>query len=76
MKHWDERDRADVEPVRLSRAERKRVRAMFAQVPAHRRRRAQAHPGSMIGVALAFATLAALAWALAPSGPVSAKILP
>ncbi len=75
MKHWDERERADVKPARLSRGERKRVRAMFAQIPVHRRRREPMHPGSVIGVALAFATLAALAWALSPSGPVSGKIL-
>ena len=76
MKHWDERERTDVEPVRLTRAERKRVRAMFADIPEHRRQRQAAHPETMIGVALALAVLAALAWALAPSGPVSPKILP
>ncbi|MCL6684024.1 hypothetical protein [Sphingomonas alba] len=76
MKHWDETDVADCKPIRLSRADRKRLRAMFAHVPEHRRRREPTHPGSIIGVALAFATLAALAWALAPAGPVSPKILP
>ena len=77
MKHWDERDVADVRPTRLSREERRRVRAMFADIPAHRRRARVAHPETLIGVALAFAALAALAWALAPSGgPVSAKLLP
>ncbi len=76
MKHWDERERADVDLVRLSRAERKRLRAMFADIPAHRRRREPAHPGSIIGVAMAFAVLAGLLWALAPSGPVSGKLLP
>lgn len=77
MKHWDERERTDVEPVRLSRAERKRVRAMFADIPEHRRQRQPMHPGSVIGVALAFAVLAGLAWAMAPGGgPVSPKILP
>ena len=77
MKHWDERDVADVRPQRLSRQERKHLRAMFADVPAHRRRPQATHPETLIGVAMAFAALAALAWALAPGGgPVSPKILP
>jgi hypothetical protein len=76
MKHWDERDVADVRPVRLSRAERRRLRAMFAEQPAHRRRHEAPHVGSMIGVALAFAVLAGLAWAVSPADPVSARLLP
>jgi hypothetical protein len=76
MKHWGERDLADVQPVRLSRAERKRVRALFAEVPAHRRSNEAPHVGSLIGVALAFAVLAGLAWAIIPADPVSPKILP
>ena len=75
MKHWDERDLLDARPARLSPAERRRLRAMFAEQPAHRRRREPLDIGSVIGVALAFAVLAALAWALAPAAPVSAKIL-
>ena len=76
MKHWNERDVADVTPARLTRAERKRVRALFAQIPEHRRDRNPPHVASIIGVALAFAVLASLAWALAPTDPISSKILP
>ena len=76
MKHWDESELADARPVRLSRAERKRLRALFAEPPAHRHRREPTNIGSVIGVALAFTVLAALAWAVAPADPVSSKVLP
>jgi len=77
MKHWDERDVADVAPARLTRAERQHLRAMFADIPAHRRHRSTVHPETLIGVAMAFTALAALAWLLAPGGgPVSPEILP
>ena len=76
MKHWVENDFGDAAPARLTRAERKRLRALFAQVPAHRRDRSPPHVGSIIGVALAFAVLASLAWAVAPADPISSKILP
>ena len=76
MKRWDGPDLADVTPTRLSRAERKRVRALFAQVPPHRRHRGPPDVGSIIGVALAFAMLAGIAWAIVPADPVSPKLLP
>jgi hypothetical protein len=76
MKHWDERDVTDVRTVRLTRAERKRLRALFAQVPDHRRDRSPPHVGSLIGVALSFAVLVGIAWAIVPADPVSPKILP
>jgi hypothetical protein len=75
MKHWDDRDAADCRPVRLSRAERKRLRAMFAERPAHRPA-VRPHAGSVIGLALAVTVLAGLAWALAPADPVSSRLLP
>jgi hypothetical protein len=76
MKHWDNPDLAEVARARLTRAERKRVRALFAQVPPHRRDRRPPDVGSIIGVAMALAVLAGIAWAIVPADPVSPKLLP
>ena len=73
MKHWDGLDE-DVAPLRLSRRERRRIRAMFAEQPAGRRQE-KPHVGSLIGLALALAVVAGLAWAVAPVDPVSSKLM-
>ena len=73
MKHWGGRDRDDVAELPLTAAERARLRALFA-VPAHRRRQ-RTHIGSMIGAVLAVGLLVGLAVLLAPTDPISAKLL-
>lgn len=74
MKHWDGRDR-DTAELPLSKQERERLRAIFAENPAGRHHE-RPHIGSWIGLALALAVLAGLAWVMAPSDPVSHKLLP
>ena len=74
MKHWDERDLTDVRPVRLSRSDRKRLRALFAQQPKGRAKE-RPHVGSLIGLSMAIGMLVLLAVALAPGDPVSSRIL-
>ena len=73
MKHWDERDVADVEELRLPRPEEARLAEMLATRA--RPRREPVHVGSMIGLALALAVLAGLAWVLTPADPVSPTLL-
>ena len=73
MKHWDERERTDVAPARLSPRDRQRLRELLAAPP--RRKRADIQAGSMIGLVLAVGVLAALAWVLAPADPVSSKLI-
>jgi hypothetical protein len=75
MRHWDERERTDdLEPARLSRADRERLKELLEQ-PAHRKQR-QAGIHSLIGLALSLGVLVALAVTLAPGDVVSPKLLP
>jgi hypothetical protein len=73
MKHWDERERADVAPARLSRQDRLRLRALLGEAPPRPRQRL--HAGSMIGLALAIGLAVGLAFLLSPSDPVSTRLL-
>ena len=73
MKHWDGRDLPEAKELRLSRAERARLRALF-EAPAHRRQH-RTHVGSKIGLALAIGVLIGLAWALSPGEPVSSTLV-
>jgi hypothetical protein len=73
MKHWDERDVADVKPARLSREDRARLKELF-EVPAHRQQR-QSGLHSIIGLMLAVGVLVALAFALAPAEPISPRLI-
>ena len=72
MKHWDERERTDVTPARLSPRERQRLRELL-EPP--QRKRGEADVGSMIGLVLAVGILAGLAWLSSPSAPVSSKLI-
>ena len=73
MNHWDGRDLPEAKELRLSKAERARLRALF-EPPAHRRQH-RTHVGSKIGLALAIGVLIGLAWVLAPGDPISAKLV-
>ena len=73
MKHWDGRDRTDAIELRPARREGLRVRDLVRESP--KRRRAEPQIGSLIGLAFAVFFLAALAWAVAPSSPVSPQLL-
>ena len=73
MKHWDGQDAAEPNAPRLSRRERRALAHLF-ELPAHRRT-SRASMGSLIGLGLALAVLAGLAWALAPGDPISSKLL-
>ena len=72
MKHWDERERTDGAPARLSPRERQRLREMWKAPPQPRR---QSATGSLIGLTLAVTMVAALAWLLSPGSPVSPKLI-
>ena len=73
MKHWDGQDVAEPIAPRLSRRERRELAHLF-ELPAHRRT-SRAGMGSLIGLGLALAVLAGLAWALAPGEPISPDLL-
>lgn len=73
MKHWDGRDRDDAIQLDLPQRDRQRLAQGF-EAPVRPRRR-EPQTGSVIGLALALGLLAALAWMLAPSGPVSSNLL-
>ncbi len=73
MKHWDGQDAAEPIVPRLSRRERRQLAHLF-ELPPHRRQ-GRAHMGSLIGLGLALAVLAGLAWTLAPGDPVSPDLL-
>lgn len=73
MKHWDGFDAAEPIAPRLTQRERRELAHLF-DLPAHRRT-SRAHMGSLIGLGLALAVLAGLAWALAPSDPISRDLL-
>ena len=67
MKHWDGRDVADVTPLHVSRRERRRLRALFQQPPS----RGENPSGATIGLVLAMAVFAGLAWGLRSPAPVA-----
>ena len=73
MKHWDERERADVKALRLSPAERERLRALME--PPARQRRSEPQVHSLVGLAIALTVLVGLAVLLAPSDPVSSRLI-
>lgn len=72
MKHWD-----PSEPVsgaaRLSAGDRKRMDAILS-APPHPRGRMRPDLSSMVGLTLAIAFLAGVAWAVTPTNPVSAEV--
>ena len=72
MKHWDPSD-AVAGAARLSRADRKRVNAILNAQPITRGR-TRPDLSSMVGLTLAIAFLAGLAWAVTPTDPVSAEV--
>ena len=73
MKHWDGRDRDDAIPLRLPERDRQRIRELFMDAPKPKRGPSpQVH--SLIGLGLALGMLGLLAWALAPSSPVSPNL--
>lgn len=75
MKHWDGRDVAGVDELRLPRPDAARLEQMLPSPPPRaRRKEPQIH--SWIGLALSLVVLAGLAWAMTPAGPVSPKLLP
>ena len=73
MKHWDGRDRTEAVELRPARRDPARVRDLLREPPG--RRRGTPQTGSLIGLVLAVAFLVVLSWALAPSSPVSSKLL-
>ena len=72
MKHWDGRDLPEAIELRPARLET-RVRDLFRDPPKPKRREPQI--ASVIGLVLAVTLLVALSWALAPSSPVSSKLV-
>ena len=74
MKHWDGRDRDDATSLRLPERDRQRIREMFLDAPKPNRGAApQIH--SVIGLSLALGLLGLMAWALAPSSPISPDLM-
>ena len=72
MRHWDPSD-AVAGSARLSRADRKRLNAVLTAQPLTRGR-GRPDLGSLLGLTLAIACLAGLAWAVTPTDPVSAEV--
>jgi len=71
MKHWDGRDRDNVVPLRMPRRDRRRFASLFdVQAPAPAR--GDNPSATTIGVVLAMAMLAGLAWGLRSPEPVAA----
>ena len=75
MKHWDGRDLPEAIELRPDVPEAARLRAQLRESPRHRPRRAEPQIASLIGLVLAVGLLITLSWALAPSSPVSPKLL-
>jgi hypothetical protein len=73
MKHWDGRDRTEVIELRPARREVARIRDQLRESP--KPKRAQPQTASLIGLVLAVGFLAVLSWALAPSSPVSSRLI-
>jgi endonuclease YncB( thermonuclease family) len=71
MKHWDGRDRDHGVPLRLPRRDRRRLASLF-EVPAPAPTRGDNPSATTIGVVLAMAVLAGLAWGLRAPEPVAA----
>lgn len=72
MKHWDPANSlADSAP--LSSSERRRLAAIL-DCPPKTRGRARPDLSSMVGLTLALAFLAGIAWAVTPAEPVSAEL--
>ena len=74
MKHWDGRDRDDVTELRLAPPDRARLARIFGSPPLTRRRQPP-HTGSLIGLALAVGLLVGLAVLLAPTAPISSRLV-
>ena len=73
MKHWDGRDLPEAIELRPAEPEAARLRDQLRK--SYRPRRAEPQIASVIGLVLAVGMLVALSWALAPSSPVSPKLL-
>ena len=71
MKHWDGRDRNDVDQLRLSPLDRARL-APFVGRPVRR----EPMLPLVLGLAFSFILVFGLAWALAPVGPVDPSLMP
>jgi hypothetical protein len=71
MKHWEGRDRDLALPTR--RSPRSGLSDIFKAPVQPRRQPAQVH--SLIGLAITLTMLIFLAWALAPSDPVSPALM-
>lgn len=72
MKHWDPSE-AVTKAARLSAGDRKRMNAILT-AQAHPRGRTRPDLSSMVGLTLAIAFLAGIAWAVTPTNPVSAEV--
>jgi hypothetical protein len=75
MKHWDGRDLPEAIELRPDVPEAARLRAQLRESPRPSPRRAEPQIASLIGLVLAVGLLITLSWALAPSSPVSPKLL-
>jgi hypothetical protein len=72
VKHWDQSD-AVAGTARLSPGDRKRLAAML-DAPSQTRGRRRPDLSSVVGLTLALAFLAGIAWAVTPTDPVSAEV--
>jgi len=72
VKHWNPSD-AVAGAARLSAGERKRMDAILNAQPLPRGR-TRPDLSSMVGLTLAIAFLAGIAWAVTPTEPVSAEV--
>jgi hypothetical protein len=74
MRHWNDLDRDCAAPARLGEADRRRLEAALSGVERPARRTARPEPASWIGLTLALAFLAGMAWAVAPTSPVAKEV--
>jgi hypothetical protein len=72
VKHWDPSDSL-ADAARLSPGDHKRMAAMI-EASSKTRGRERPDLGSVVGLTLALAFLAGLAWAVTPTDPVSAEV--
>jgi hypothetical protein len=73
MKHWDGRDLPEAIELNPTTRESARLRDLLREPP--RRKRGEPQVASLIGLVLAVGFLLVLSWALAPSSPVSSRLL-
>ena len=72
MKHWDGRDRDDVDQLRLSPLDRARLTPFVGQPV----RRSEPTLPLVLGMAFSFILVFGLIWALAPVGPIDPAVMP